>query len=80
MKIALTLLLILLFNSCMVFESILGLDDCNYPSCDRPCIDNCNYCIIHCDKHNVPDDFNSRIEKSLDKQIEPYKESNRKLR
>lgn len=78
MKIILTLTFAVLLNSCIVLESMLGLDRCNYTDCDRKCINNCDYCAIHCDKFNVPEDFDSRIGKSIDKQIDLYKEQEKK--
>ncbi|MFR0678355.1 hypothetical protein [Dysgonomonas mossii] len=44
MKKTLTRTLILSFfislNSCMVINSLLGINQCNYPNCDRECAPN----------------------------------------
>lgn len=60
-------------NSCAVINFLIGKDKCNYPNCNNDCTDNCNYCIIHCDSHYVPSDFNEKVGKSIDKQVKPFK-------
>jgi 7-cyano-7-deazaguanine synthase in queuosine biosynthesis len=81
MKTLLTIALLAIsisFSSCAVINSLLGLDECGYPDCDRQCVENCNYCMIHCDTYNVPSDLNAKVGKSLDKQLEPYKYKQKK--
>lgn len=71
---AIILLLFILFSfgSCAVINSLLGFDECNYPGCERTQLDNCNYCGFHCDSYTVPDNFNSKVGKSIDKQVRDY--------
>lgn len=64
-------------HSCAVVNALLGYDECNYPNCTRQCVENCNYCIIHCDSYNVPSDLNSKVDKSTNRQIEHYKTSDK---
>jgi len=76
-KLLLILLLlsaIFFFSSCAVIHSLLGIDECNYPDCTRQCADNCNYCTLHCVQYGVPSDFDSNVKKSIDKQIDFYKD------
>lgn len=82
MKKTLTRTLILSFfislNSCMVINSLLGINQCNYPNCDRECAPNCNYCSFHCDSYNVPDDLTFKTGQSINKQLEQYRNDQKK--
>ena len=76
MKILFIILIIILFSSCAVINSLLGLNnECCYPDCERTRINNCSYCIVHCDTYNVPEDFDSKLRKSIDKQVRQHRDN-----
>lgn len=74
----LTLFISLSFCSCSVIHSFLGLDDCDYPDCKNRKVENCEYCIVHCSSYNIPDDFDNKVKKSLDNQIDYYRYNQQK--
>lgn len=63
------------FNSCAVVNSLLGFNECAKEGCNRRCADNCDYCTIHCDSYNLPSDFDEKIKKSVDGQVNRYNTS-----
>lgn len=76
LKISFLLLLLTSFTSCAVINGLLGIKDkCNYPGCESECTDNCNYCVIHCYNYGIPDNFNSKVGKSIDEQVKPFQGS-----
>lgn len=70
---ALILFLFISFTSCAVVNALLGYDECNYPGCTNTCVKDCNYCSTHCHSYNVPGDMNKKINQSIDKQMEQYR-------
>lgn len=78
----LTLLSVFLFSfsSCAVVQSLLGLDECAYPGCTRHQVQDCNYCIEHCNvgDFNLPDGFTKQTQKSIDRQVKEYNERQNK--
>jgi len=68
-----TLLLLMSFTSCAIINALMGVDECNYPGCDRTCVKDCNYCFDHCSSYTMPGDFDKKINNSLDKQMEQYR-------
>lgn len=75
LNIAFLLFALTSFTSCAVVSSLLGIkDECNYPGCDNECTDNCNYCVMHCYNYGIPDDFNSKVGKSIDDQVKRHRE------
>lgn len=72
-KLLIILFIPVLFSSCAVINSLLGINECNYSGCDRQCIDNCNYCDIHCDRYYVPEDLDKKINESINKQMDQYR-------
>lgn len=64
------LIITMTFNSCALLNVLLGYEECNYPDCTRECINNCNYCMLHCDRYNVPSDLNQKVDQSIQKQLE----------
>lgn len=74
MKYLLVIIALILFSSCAVFNSLLGLDECAHPDCERQCVENCNYCIYHCNNnYNVPEDMEKKADESINKQLDFYK-------
>ncbi|MDR1089589.1 MAG: hypothetical protein LBL79_00820 [Prevotella sp.] len=71
--ISFTLLLLTSFTSCAVINALLGYEECYYTGCTNACVDNCNYCSTHCYRYNVPEDLNKKINQSIDRQLEQYR-------
>lgn len=66
---ALLILILPVFSSCSVVTSLLGYKKCAYPGCDREALENCNYCVFHCDTNYVPEDFDAKMGKSINDQL-----------
>lgn len=76
--IVISLFLSACFTSCAVINTLLGYDECNYPGCKNTCVEDCNYCSTHCNSYNVPGNFDKKIHQSLDKQMDQYRDDQKR--
>ncbi|MBD8388409.1 hypothetical protein [Dysgonomonas sp. BGC7] len=77
-KLLIIISVILLFSGCAIINSLLGFDKCSYPGCENQCTNDCNYCTIHCNSYNIAPDLEKKVGKSIDKQLERYKNDQKK--
>lgn len=74
------------FSSCetlatAVLDTIFGYDTCSYPACNRRAENNSIYCSIHGHREvEVPADLGKNINQSIRKQMEEYKESEKRMK
>lgn len=77
---------LLSFNSCesvaqAVVDTILGREKCASPGCNRDASSGSYYCMMHSHSggYEIPQDLGKKTNESINKQLEEFRESEKKL-